>query len=82
MDHVLVTRSAVDDWRRKADYPKGRIGVFFGVRTAICFCDGVDPREFDFYPIPQIANGFLLFERGPVARKKFRELGPMWEVIF
>ena len=80
--HVLMTRSAVDRWRRAAGYPKGRIGVFFGTRTTIGFGDQVSPLDFDFYPTPDLEDGILLLDRGLSAYKLFRELDPDWEIIF
>lgn len=79
---VMLTRAAVQNWRQSRNYPHGRIGVFFGVRTSIAFADGVDPLDFDFYPIPGLANGILLLDRGLSAYKTFREIDPDWEIIF
>lgn len=82
LDHVLVTHAAIEDWRQEARYPTGRIGVIFGVRTAIHFCDPLDPLDFDFYPLPTFPDGVLLFERGVSAYWAVRELHPNWEIIF
>lgn len=82
LDHVLITRSAVSEWRRQARYPKGRIGIFFGVSTGVHFCDGLNPLDYDFYPVPSLANGFVLFEKGAAAYRAFRSIGPDWEIIF
>jgi hypothetical protein len=82
LDHVLVTRSTVDQWRREARYPAGRIGLFFGVRTGIYFCDPLDPSDFDFYPLSTFPDGVILFERGVSAYRAFLELHPEAEIIF
>lgn len=82
LDHVLVTRAAVEQWRRERQYPRGRIGVFFGTKTGLHFCAGVNPLDFDFYPMPQMQNGIALFERGLVARRAFVTACPDLEIIF
>jgi hypothetical protein len=82
LDHVLLTRSRVDQWRRENKYPRGRIGVFFGVRTAIHFCDRLDPIDFDFWPLTTFPDGVILLERGVSAFRAYRELHPDSEVIF
>jgi hypothetical protein len=82
LDHVLLTREHVDKWRRENKYPRGRIGIFFGVRTAIHFCDRLDPVDFDFWPLAAFPNGTVQLERGILARCAFIELHPEAEVIF
>lgn len=82
LDCVLITRAQVNQWRRESRYPRGRIGVFFGTGTALHFCEGVSPLEFDFYPLHAFPNGVLLFERGVTAYRAFLELHPNLEVIF
>jgi hypothetical protein len=82
LDHVLLTRDRVNQWRRENKYPRGRIGVFFGVRTAIHFCDRLDPIAFDFWPLSTFPDGVILLERGVSAFRAYRELYPDSEVIF
>lgn len=82
LDCVLITRAQIAQWRRENKYPTGRIGVFFGTKTVVHFCDGVNPLEFDFYPLHTFPNGVLLFERGVLAYRAFIELHPDSEVVF
>lgn len=82
LDHVLVTRAQIDQWRRGAKYPRGRIGIIFGVKTAIYFCDDLDPLNFDFWPLSTFPDGIVMFERGVLAHRAVRELHPNWEIIF
>jgi hypothetical protein len=82
LDCVIITQANIDKWRRENKYPTGRIGVIFGTQTAIHCCEGVDPKGFDFYPITTFPNGILLFERGVLAYRAFRDLHPTWEIIF
>lgn len=82
LNHALITRRQVARWRREARYPVGRIGVFFGTRTAIFFSGDVDPLDFDFYPLATFPDGILLLERGVSAYRAYRELHPDAEIIF
>lgn len=82
LKHAVVTRTTVDLWRKVACFPQGRIGVFFGVQTALFFGDGLDPADFDFYPVPKLAQGVFMLDRGYTAQATFLDLDPAWEIIF
>lgn len=75
-EHIIILRDTVDDWRHEHDILDGqRLAVMFSDRAALHFV-GLDPSDFDLWPVCYLDASTIHFELPGKARSLFYGVFP------